>query len=189
MSTNKDDKSKMPWWKYTLATLGVAYAIGSVIWLVLLASKSFEPVGPSALAQHPERQNELLAERRAMKMQEDLGLTSEQTALVTTIMEAFQAARKERFLSTPEANPLARMQVMMELREEVRGKLAAVLDPEQLERFESTQQARFGEVFSALRQTGIAPVNPAAVPKTQEARRERLMNLLQPTEPATPAAE
>lgn len=180
---------KLPWWKYALATLGVVYAIGTVIWIVMLTSKAYAPSGPSDLAQHPERQEELLALRRAEKMQTDLGLSAEQTSKVAKIMEGFQAERKARFLSAPEGQPMARMQAMMELREKVRDDLSTVLTPEQLDAYEGAQQQRFGGVFSALRESGIAPVNPAAMPKSPEERRERLMNVFQPVQPAAPAAQ
>ena len=174
---------KMPWWKYGLAALGVVYAIGTVIWIVLLVSKTYAPSGPTALAMHPEQQDALLALRRAEKMQADLGLTPEQTEQVAKIMEGFHAERKERFLSAPEGQPMARMQAMMELREKVRTELSTVLTPEQLEQYSDGQQQRFSGVFSALRESGIAPVNAAAAPKTPEDRRERLLNVLKPVAP------
>ncbi|MDQ1258142.1 MAG: hypothetical protein QG656_2751, partial [Candidatus Hydrogenedentes bacterium] len=50
------------------------------------------PAGPSELALHPERQDEIKADRRAQELQQTLSLNDDQTAQVSAII---LAARKE----------------------------------------------------------------------------------------------
>lgn len=71
--------------KYALAGLGVVYAVLFVAYLVLAAVEWTKPQGPSELEAHPERQDEILAMRRASEFQGRLDLSDEQTEQVAQL--------------------------------------------------------------------------------------------------------
>lgn len=185
----RDEAKKVPWWKYALAAAGAVYLVGMAIWAVTALRAQPGQTGPSELALHPERQDEILAQRRADAMKEELGLSAEQAAKLTGIVQEFQQARKERFLGAAETGPLGRMQAMMQLRAEMREKLGAVLSPEQLAQFEEKQEQRIMGAMGAIRSAGLNPM-AAGPPRGPGEARERFMNILQPVTPQpAPAAE
>lgn len=74
--------------KYGLAGLGAVYLVVFAGYLVYAGLKPSPPKGPSELALHPEREDEILARRRAEEMQEELKLTDEQTQRIANILTA-----------------------------------------------------------------------------------------------------
>lgn len=77
--------------KYALAGIGVLYLVVFAGYLVYAGMKPSDPVGPSELALHPEREDEILARRRAEEMQAELKLTEAQTQRIADIMSAQSA--------------------------------------------------------------------------------------------------
>ncbi len=127
----------IPKWKLALAALGVLYLIGFAVWGVYAVSeRTTQQRGASELASHPERQDEILAERRAEEARELLGLSSEQTRQLATLIEAH--TQKAQALRTEDIDDFeVRRERMMALRDVLRKDVNALLTPEQQERLES----------------------------------------------------
>jgi hypothetical protein len=74
--------------KYALAGVGGVYLLLLISYFVYAGVKGADPVGPSELEAHPERQDEILAQRRAEELRGQLGLSDEQTQRIAQIYEA-----------------------------------------------------------------------------------------------------
>jgi len=133
-STDGASRTKTPGWKLLLAGIGLAYAVGFGAWGVYaLVTQPWER-SATDLAAHPERENEVLADRRARDLQSELGLTDRQTEEVSEILLAF---REQHLVSAPEtsAAPWERMQSRMQAAQDTRAALEAVLTEEQRAEF------------------------------------------------------
>jgi hypothetical protein len=71
--------------KYVFAGIGVVYLVLFVGYLVYAGVKRSQPRGPSELEANPERQEEIMAERRAQDLKEQLGLSDEQMKKIAEI--------------------------------------------------------------------------------------------------------
>lgn len=74
--------------KYILAGVGVVYLVLGVGGLSYFLAHRTGPQGPSELEAHPERQDEIRAQRRVEEMKQDLGLTDEQARQLTEVFAA-----------------------------------------------------------------------------------------------------
>jgi hypothetical protein len=109
-----------------------------------------KPKGPSELTLHPENQEKIVAERRALELRRNLDLTEEQTAQVT---EALMALRRD--IRTLRAENRGDAPVMLgagrERMQQFLDTVRGTLDDEQKQRFDSMTQDRMGR-FAAMRQ-------------------------------------
>jgi Spy/CpxP family protein refolding chaperone len=71
--------------KYALASAGAVYLALFAAYLVYREIQPSVPAGPSELEAHPERQDEILAQRRAEELKEQLGLSDEQAQRIGEI--------------------------------------------------------------------------------------------------------
>ncbi len=71
--------------KYALAGIGVVYLVLGAGFLVYYFTHRTVAQGPSELEAHPERQNEIQAQRRVEEMKKDLDLTDDQTRQLTEL--------------------------------------------------------------------------------------------------------
>lgn len=72
--------------KFVLAGLGVIYLVVAVAYGAWKGWSSLQPTGPSEMALHPERQNEIMAQQRADEMAGRLGLDDAQKAALEKIL-------------------------------------------------------------------------------------------------------
>jgi hypothetical protein len=94
--------------KYALAGAGAVYIILFVGYLVYAGTVTATPQGPSELEAHPERQAEIVAQRRAEELRDQLQLSEEQTRQVAAIYLKYDAQpspdgdRRERWRAQQE---------------------------------------------------------------------------------------
>ena len=81
--------------KYALAGAGAFYIILFVGYLVYAGTSQTAPQGPSELEAHPEKQAEIVSQRRAEEMREQLQLTEEQTRKIADIYLKTESASSE----------------------------------------------------------------------------------------------
>ena len=156
------DWKAIPKWKLALAAVGIVYLCGFVVWGVYAAtSENTRTQGPSELAANPERQDEILAQRRADTMQQQLDLSSEQRDDVEALIEEY--TNKARAYREEERDPEVRRSKMIGLREQFQDDLYARLSPEQQAQFDNMsmpERARiigrglFGGPMSGMRGGG-----------------------------------
>lgn len=90
------DTKKIPAWQWVLAGCGVATLAGAAVFAAMhLTGAADRGGGPSALTLHPERQEEIIAARRADQLAARLGLDTAQTAQAAEILGRFRARRAE----------------------------------------------------------------------------------------------
>jgi len=77
--------------KYFLAGAGVLYILLFVGYLVYAGTSASAPAGPSELEAHPERQAEIVAQRRAEELRDQLQLTEDQTQKIAAIYLKYDA--------------------------------------------------------------------------------------------------
>jgi hypothetical protein len=116
--------------KYTLAGVGAVYAFLFAGYLVFAGMNRMQPKGPSDLEAHPERQAEILAERRAAEMKDRLGLSADQ---VKQLADVFKEGPREPSSGPP--NP----DTFREYMQAQRDAMAKVLTPEQQEKLQQTR--------------------------------------------------
>ncbi len=122
------------WVKYALAGAGAVYLVLFAGWLVYSAVRQEAPRGPSDLEAHPERQEEIVARRRAEELRDRLQLSEEQTQ---KIAEIYQKNRMDD--EPPDGPPTEEQRNRWRARQE---EIARVLTPEQQAQLE--QERRFG---------------------------------------------
>ncbi len=76
--------------KYALAGAGAVYILLFVGYLVYAGTRSAAPQGPSELEAHPERQAEIVAQRRAEELRDQLQLSEEQTRQIAAIFLKYE---------------------------------------------------------------------------------------------------
>jgi Spy/CpxP family protein refolding chaperone len=79
--------------KYALAGAGAFYIILFVGYLVYAGTSQTAPQGPSELEAHPEKQAEIVSQRRAEELRDQLQLTEEQTRKVADIYLKTESAQ------------------------------------------------------------------------------------------------
>jgi len=124
-------KQALPVWKLILAGAGVVTIVACAVYggsrLV-----GREAGGPSSLTLHPERQNEILAQRRADQLREELNLSPEQTARVFEVYYRFQNALQEMEAAT-KGSPAARIMARTSGRREIQDAILEILTADQRE--------------------------------------------------------
>lgn len=140
------DKNKIPPWKWVLAGAGViTIVVGGGYALWNLAARPAASAGPSELTLYPERQDEILAARRAEGVAERLNLSPEQQQKLTVIMAEFMASRDaER--DQHQGNVLARLQARRAAMQAMDGKMQKLLSPEQAEKYATLKSEMFGRI-------------------------------------------
>lgn len=136
----------IPPWKVALATCGVMTIVAAGafgIWQLMQARGNAS--GASELTLYPERQNEILASRRADGIAERLGLTPEQSVEMTALMSEFMEARNADRENNA-GNMLALMQSRRAAMMEMDTKISAMLNPEQQEKFQQMKGEMFGRI-------------------------------------------
>ncbi len=127
----------MKWSKRTKTVAAAAAAAGGVALLVWAVAASFPGqthAGPSELTLHPERQEAIIAERRAASLAAELRLNAEQRAAVEAIM--LEARRSLIDLRAKHAGDvLGMIQARRNHMQSVSEQIQAQLNPEQQERF------------------------------------------------------
>jgi Spy/CpxP family protein refolding chaperone len=78
--------------KYTLAGVGAVYILLFIGYLVYAGVMRTAPQGPSELEANPERQDEILAQRRADELRQQLKLSEEQTQRLADIFQKNQSS-------------------------------------------------------------------------------------------------
>jgi hypothetical protein len=73
--------------KYVFAGIGAVYLVLMVGYLVYRGVTPGQKQGPSDLEANPDRQEEILARRRALELQQQLKLTDEQTDKIADIYQ------------------------------------------------------------------------------------------------------
>jgi Spy/CpxP family protein refolding chaperone len=117
--------------KYGLAAVGVVYIIAIVVYVVhaKVAGEHIQ-TAPSELEAHPERQEEIIAQRKAAEMKDQLNLSDEQAQKVAEIFQ------KQHTDGNDGGDFRDRRQAM-------RDDLAQVLTPEQQAKMDESR-GRFG---------------------------------------------
>lgn len=137
---------RMPKWKLALAGLGALYLVGFLVWGVYAFATSDAQQGATELAANPERQDEILARRRADEARKRLGLSAEQTDQLAALIE--KHTRKARAARAESADDFeSRRATMMALREEMEQELDTLLTPEQRETLASLPMPERGRLF------------------------------------------
>jgi len=136
--------------KLFLAAGAAAVAVTCAAVIAWGYASGSKPKGPSELTLHPENQEQIVAERRALELQRNLNLTEEQTAQVT---EALMTLRRD--LRTLRAENKGGAPVMFgagrERMQQFLNTVRGTLNDEQRQRFDNMKEDRMGR-FSAMRQ-------------------------------------
>lgn len=130
ISRAKPIQAKTPKWKMILAALGVVYTVAFAVWLACALAKPSAPAGATELAAHPERQEEILAERKAQELQEQLSLSDEQTMKVADILYNYRQKRGVPPGGGP-SGMFEAMQVQQNIAEQMRTEIQSLLTDEQ----------------------------------------------------------
>ncbi len=115
--------------------------------------------GPTELTLHPERQQEIMAERRADRIQEKLNLSDEQAAQMEEIMRGM--GEEMRRMGPPPAGGgiremMARRRGHMQQMDE---KVRAILDDEQFEKYQAEKKKRMQAMGGMRQMFGGRPMN------------------------------
>jgi Spy/CpxP family protein refolding chaperone len=126
--------------KLLLAGVGVITLVVAAGYLAKMAVTPAQHHGPSELSLHPERQDSILAGRRAQMLQKRLGLNSDQTKQVAQLIEK---AKKESdgFISDPTLDPGAKLMAARSKMQDVMAQIEPLLTPEQKEKFGAQREA------------------------------------------------
>jgi hypothetical protein len=168
------DANRIPPWKYVMAGFGVATLVvgaGYILWFMVQSRQAHS--GPTELTLHPERQNEILAQRRTESIAERLALTPEQSVEVAAMLEEFVTQRNAERVENA-GNLLGTIQSRRAAMQRLDSQMQAILTPEQQKNFTAMkaelvnragqlQQFRplLGNALPQLPQ-GIVPTAPAA---------------------------
>lgn len=134
--------------KSALATVGAGFCVLAAI-LVAMAIINKPETGPTSLTLHPEKQEEIISERRARELQSRLGLTEEQIPAVTQIVIDIRAQlRAMREASSGRSRDM--FQLRTALMEEFDTRLAALLTEEQRARFDAVQADRSARIGKGM---------------------------------------
>jgi len=158
--------------KYALAGIGACYVAVFAGYLAYTTMKPVAPSGPSELEAHPERQEEILAQRRAEEMKERLGLTDDQTAKLS---ELFAAQRPPDGPPGPgDGDPRERWRAMQE-------KINEVLTPEQQQKMEEGrgQFGGRGGPFRGMTPERIESLKSKMTPEQRERFEKRIAEFQQ----------
>ena len=124
--------------KLGMAALGAGFCVLGIV-LAVLAVVNRQERGPTSLTLYPERQEEIVAERRAREMQSRLNLREDQIpAFTAAIMEVREQVRILRENSPGDIDRLRQMRQAMIQELDVR--VAPLLDDEQRARYEQSKE-------------------------------------------------
>jgi hypothetical protein len=151
------DLSSVPMWKRVLAGCGLLTLVVSAVVITARVVEGQAAAGPSELTLHPERQDEILADRRADSLGQKLGMNPEQTAELSRIIEGFQQARladRQQYAGNLLGLMQARRAAMQDLDTQVQALLTA------------EQRANYANVKSDLmgRVAGLQQLRPMLAP-------------------------
>lgn len=130
----------IPKWKWALAGLGAVFCVAAAAGVIVMAVTA-EKHEPSELALNPERQDEIITERKAREYQQKLELTEEQTLEVQQILLEARKERKES-LGNPGGDLRARMSSRIGAMMSLDQKVQAILTPEQQAKLGAMKQER-----------------------------------------------
>ena len=155
--------ASIPKWKLVLAGLGVVYLVAFLFWGVYAYATSETQRGASELAANPERQDQILARRRAEDVRAGLGLSDEQTDQLAALIEK-QTLKARAVRAESAGNMELQRERMMALREEAQQDIDALLTPEQREKLEALPMHErmriFGRGAFGGPPPGMAPGGP-----------------------------
>jgi hypothetical protein len=161
MRAPSDPGNKLPLWKKILAGAGVvtiAVGVGYTGYNLATANAG----GPSELTLHPERQDEINAQRKAEALRDELRLSPAQTEQVAEIYYRFRLDRREAE-ATSAGNPTARIMARMSIMQALEGEIMALLDEEQRAIFAENRLDRFGklqELHGLVQRGKLKPILP-----------------------------
>lgn len=149
-TTRKATTSKL---KLVFAGIGAGFCVVFLVLIVHALLAGPQLTGPSELALHPDRQDEILAKRKATELQEKLELTDDQTQKVTAIL---LEARKETadFIRNGPTDQMERFAEGRSRLQSLQDQIAAVLTPEQREKFQKVvddRRERTGAIINLIR--------------------------------------
>ena len=154
-------EQKLPLWKKVMAGAGVITIVAGVAYTGYFVATA-NAGGPSEMTLHPERQDEINAQRRAEALSAELGLTPEQTEKVAGIYYHYRIDLREKEQAAA-GNLTARALTRMSTMQALEGEIMAVLDEEQRAQFAQTRLDRFGklrELRSLVQRGEIKPILP-----------------------------
>jgi hypothetical protein len=123
--------------KLGMAALGAGFCVLGIV-LAVLAVVNRQERGSTSLTLYPERQEEIVAERRAREMQSRLNLREDQIpAFTSAIMEVREQVRIMRENS---AGDIDRLQMRQAMIQELDVRVAPLLDDEQRARYEQSKE-------------------------------------------------
>ena len=105
--------------QYAFAAIGAVYLIYFLGYLVKAAVQYAKPTGPSEMEAHPERQGEIMAQRRVEELRTRLELTEDQVQKISALF----------------SDPSKDMQGGPGRGQAMREEIAKILTPEQLAKF------------------------------------------------------
>ena len=146
---NSAAQTATPKWKKALAVLGALYVIAFVAWAIhAVYGRTVRQHGATELAAHPERQDEILAARKAEQLQDLLGLSHDQTQW---LQDFIYDARKNR-PGPPPVDPedrAASMEARMAEMQERRAFIEGLLTEEQLAKLQELPRAVVGPLLGS----------------------------------------
>lgn len=153
--TSSASPPAVPWWKWALAACGAATIVAAIAAGAAYAVSQHNAASRrSELTLHPERQNEILAARRAETLAERLGLDPQQTGQLSALMARMREERiaaREQHAGDLWGMVQARRSAMAGFEAELRG----ILKPEQMPAFDELKQDLFGRVQALQGMRGL----------------------------------
>ncbi|HDP33638.1 MAG TPA: hypothetical protein ENN29_00845 [Candidatus Hydrogenedentes bacterium] len=137
-------ETKASKFKIGMAVLGAGFLVAGVI-LVVSAVVNRPERGPTSLTLHPERQEEIAAERRARELQSQLNLREDQIPAVTAVIMDIRGqirARREAGLGDIQSIRRLREDMIQELD----TRLAPLLDEDQRGGYEQSKENLIGRL-------------------------------------------
>jgi Spy/CpxP family protein refolding chaperone len=154
-------KKKKPVSKGKTAVAAIAGAFCVVFGVAVVLTTMHRPgrTGPSELARNPDKQDEILAQRKAEDLQKRLELTDEQTAAVTRIITAAKKGAAQ-LLEEHKGDKNGIIMAAIARRDEAGNEIRKLLTPEQQAKFDEMrgeQRERLLDALEIMRQRGNPP--------------------------------
>ncbi len=160
MGSKKKNVSKL---QIVLAVIGAGFCVLFVAGVVYAVVTTEEPAEPSELALHPEREDEILAERRARQYQQMLSLNEEQTDQVAQIVLSARKQEKQDLAKGYEDGRAMR-DAKLQRRKAVSDQIEAILTPEQRVAYAQTEGKQRLDAIMRLRSM-VHAINPDGGPR------------------------
>ncbi len=133
--------------KLTLAGAGAGLSLACAALILFGYVSGPRPQGPSELTLHPERQEEIIAGRRAGELKTRLGLSDDQTAQLSQMLVSFRAELREHRRQNA-GNPAARIAAGRQKLQGFADQIRGILTEEQRARFDAMREDRMQRMES-----------------------------------------